>query len=314
MARFVAQESPLESLEKQLPNLIILVILVLALMVVLTKFQWIHCSQVPFVNWCGTYCSYVEQGKSRIGVLSGSDGIGDPVELRRQLTRLRGFTLVEPVRGEEFSAGLLRKFDLLVVEKFKTASTRQVDAVKGYLDAGGTVIWVGDAFSNQYVDSYDLILANQTNESYYLELIALNVTPGSANWDKAWNNVKTKNWYKYLYNQTQFYGFDVLEDYLKARYDGNIQTPSASLRVIDIDSLVLRGLLKEFDIKSTQFSKIVPDASGVNIIAQIITPQGSFTGIMETRYAGRIVYVSFPLEEVNSTTLLTNVIDYLAPC
>ncbi len=179
MARFAVQETPLEQLEKALPQVILLVILVLALLVVLTKFSWVHCSQVPGVDWCSTYCTYIENGKSRVAVVSGSDGLGDPDLLNAKLSHLRGFTLVEPVKGQELSAGILKKYDLIIVEHFRTASTRQVDAVRGYLSSGGTVVWVGDAFSNQYVDDYDLLLARQKNESYYLSLVDQNVTPGT---------------------------------------------------------------------------------------------------------------------------------------
>ncbi|GEM_PF-1813727 len=314
MPRYGAQETPLEQLEKLIPNLLILVILILALLVVLTKFGWIHCSQVPFFNWCDTYCSYVEQGKSRVGVLYGSDGLGDPVALRSLLGRLRGFTLVEPIEGSELSAGVLKKYDLLVVERFKTASTRQVDAIIGYLDSGGTVVWVADSFSNQYIDEYDLLLAKQANDSFYAQLSEFNVTSGSKEWNDAWTGAKKQTWYKYLYNKTKLKGFDVLEDFLRARYNGTIKTEKAELKIVDPSHLLVKGLFKQFPIASKEFVRVVPDASGINLLAQIVTPNGVFPGVLETRYSGKIIYVAFPLEHVGSTTFLENLLDYLAPC
>lgn len=314
MARFVVQETPLEQLEKALPNVILLVILVLALLVVVTKFGWIHCSQVPGFDWCSTYCAYIENGKSRVAILSGSDGLGDPDLLNAKLRRLRGFTLVEPLQGQELSAGILKKYDLVVIEHFRTASSLQVDAIRGYLDGGGTVVWVGDSFSNQYVDEYDLLLAKQKNESFYGDLMAQNVTPGSANWNLAWNQAKLTTWYKYLYNRTSFRGFDVLETYMRARYKGNIDSDNESLRIVDPNHLLTRGLFKEYPLDSKQFTSVIPDASGTNLLAQIRVKNGTYPGIIETRYAGKIIYVAFPLEDAASQTLLTNLLDYLAPC
>ncbi|MEM4254969.1 MAG: hypothetical protein QXR53_01425 [Candidatus Norongarragalinales archaeon] len=315
MARFVAQETPLEQLERLVPNILILLILILALLVVLTKFGWVHCTQVPFFNWCDTYCTYVEQGKSRVGVLYGSDGMGDPQALRALLGRQRGFTLVEPLEGTELSAGVLKKYDLLVVEKFKTASTRQVDAIIGYLDSGGTVVWVGDSFSNQYADEFDLLLARQKNESFHAQLLEFNVTNGSQAWNEAWNAAKTQSWYKLLYNKTKFKGFDVLEDYLRARYNGTVATDNASFRVVDPSHMLVKGLYKQYPLSGVkEFARVFPDASGVNMLAQIVTPKGVYPAVLETRYSGKIVYIAFPLEQVDSTTFLVNLLDYLVSC
>lgn len=314
MARYVTQETPVEQIERLLPNLILLVILLLALLVVLTKFSWIHCSQVPGFDWCSTYCTYIEQGKSRVAVLYGDDGIGDPLLLEYKLRNLRGFTLTEPLHGAELSAGILKKYDLIVIEHFRTASSRQVDAVKGYLDSGGTVIWVGDSFSNQYVDDFDLLSAQQKNESFYNSLIDQNVTPNSTRWNNAWNQVKQTQWYKYVYNRTDFKGFDEFANYLRARYKTTVPITGAKLRIVDPNHLLVRGLFKEYDLPATQLVQVAPDASGTELLAQVITTNGTYPGIMETRYAGRIIYVSFPLEDVGSQTLLTNALDYLAPC
>ena len=314
MARFAAQETPVEQLEKLIPNLIILVILLLALLTVLTKFGWVHCTQVPVFNWCDVYCPYVEGGKSRVAVLYGTDGMGDPQALRALLGRQRGFTLVEPLEGTELSAGILKKYDLVVVEHFKTASTRQVDAIIGYLDAGGTVVWIGDAFSSQYVDEFDLLKAGQLNDSFYSNFVSANVTPGSKEWNDAWNAAKKQTWYKYLYNKTSLRGFDVLEDYLRARYNGTIKSAKTELKIVDPAHPLVKGLFKQFPISSEEFVRVYPDASGINLVAQVVAPGGVYPGILETRYAGKIIYVAFPLEEVDSPTLLVNLLDYLASC
>jgi len=314
MARFAAQETPLEQLEKLVPNLIILLILLLALLTVLTKFGWVHCTQVPVFNWCDVYCPYVEGGKSRVAVLSGSDGLGDPQALRILLGRQRGFTLVEPLDGTELSAGILRKYDLIVVEHFKTASTRQVDAVIGYLDAGGTVVWTGDAFSNQYVDDFDLLYAKTQNETFTAFLAESNITRGSKDWNDLWAQTKQQKWYKYLHNKTQFKGFDVLENYLRARYNGTIKSGKTELKIVDPSHPLVKGLFKQFPMASTEFARVYPDASGTNLVAQIVAANGVYPGILETRYAGKIIYVAFPLEEVDSPTLLVNLLDYLASC
>ncbi len=314
MARFASQETPVEQLEKLVPNLIILVILVLALMTVLTKFGWIHCTDVPMFNWCDVYCPYVEGGKSRVGILYGSDGMGDPQALRSLLGRQRGFTLVEPLEGRELSAGILKKYDLLVVEHFKTVSTRQVDAILGYLDSGGTVIWTADAFSSQYVDDFDLLYAQTQNDTFKAFLAESNITRGSKEWNDLWAQTKTQKWYQYLHNRTGlFKGFDVLEDYLRARYNGTVSA-KPDLRIVDPIHPLGKGLYKQFGTTASEFTRVAPDASGTNLVAQLVTPNGVYPGILETRYAGKIIYVAIPLERLNSTTLLVNMLDYLAQC
>ena len=217
MPRYAVNEGPLDSIERMLPNVIILLVLLAALLVVLTRFGWIHCSQVPGFSWCDAYCTYVKQGKSRIGLLYGQDGLGDPDALRVMLSHKRGFTLVEPIEAKELSAGILNKYDLLVVEHFQTASSRQVQALTGYLDSGGTLVLTGDSLSKQYVDDFDLTLARSKNDSYYTELISYNVTPDTKQWDAAWKQVKSSTWYKQLYGNRTFTGYNELENYLSAR-------------------------------------------------------------------------------------------------
>ena len=117
-----------------------------------------------------------------------------------------------------------------------------------------------------------------------------------------------------MHNRTRFNGFDVLEDYLSAKYDSTINQTNASLRIVDPEHLMVKGLYKQFDMFPTQLVKVVPDASKTNLVAQVITPSGTYPGVIESRYSGKVLYVAFPLENANSSTLLINMLDYLAPC
>jgi len=56
------------SLMSQVVHLLVLALMLVALLVLLTKFNWVHCSQVPG-NWCDIYCNTIMRSHSRIALL-----------------------------------------------------------------------------------------------------------------------------------------------------------------------------------------------------------------------------------------------------
>src|SRR3990167_3629643 len=109
---------------KEIPNIIVLILLIVALLFVVTKYKWVHCSQIP--QWCEVYCRIT--GNSQVAVIYGAPddpGIGDPILLRRRITTERLFTNVVPFRASELSAGLLNDYEIVAITKYKRVSLRE---------------------------------------------------------------------------------------------------------------------------------------------------------------------------------------------
>jgi len=142
-------------LARELPHVIVLVVLVLVLLVVVTKFNWVHCSQIPG-NWCEVYCNVVMRTHSRVALVYGDDGIGDPTALENMIRRVRPYTYLEPVRLSDASYGMLKGYDLVILEHARSVSYKESRALREYLNKGGMMVWVGDSASRHYYDQIDI--------------------------------------------------------------------------------------------------------------------------------------------------------------
>jgi len=326
--------SELDALRKDIPHLIVLVALVVILLVILTKFQWIHCSQIP--GWCNAYCSVITRSHSKVAMISGDTGIGNPDDLYNIIQKERGYTYLEKLDVGQMSGGVLKNYDLLVLEKMGNVTTREANAIKDYVDRGGSVLWIGDVAVNQTPDDYDILRAKESNATFFeklsREMAKRNVTVESQYVKDQLDKWKDTDDYKILVKaglQKEFDekgelkpkanptpSFERLKDVLGARYVETMkQDKPLELRIIDREHLIARGLKPLFSMKATEFAKIAEDPSRVNKIAVVRNAKGEESvGIMEARYAGKIVFIAFPLEEVDSTTLITNTVDYLVPC
>lgn len=307
----------IDSLKKDLPHLIVLVVLVVLLLVVLTKFQWVHCSQIP--GWCNVYCNSIMRTHSRVGLISGFDGIGDPDALYSAIQKQRGYTYIERLDVGQLSSGVLKTYDLVVLERMKSVTSRQAQAIRDYASRGGSILWIGDAASNQTADPYDVLKANETNNTFYFklyrELLRRNETiQGDYAQDqiRKWEDTDD---YKIL-NGSKVFGFGKLRDIIGARYAStNVQKKLLDLQLIDHTHLISKGLRLSFTTGASTYAVLAEDASRVNKLASIKAEDGrEHPGILEAKYAGKVVFVAFPLEQANSTTLLNNVVDYLVPC
>jgi uncharacterized membrane protein len=195
-------------------------------------------------------------------------------------------------------------------------STLQVQAVQEFVDRGGTLILIGDAASEQYVDNYDLVWARGQNTSFYQDLVVRGVAPDSQEWKDAWKSVEFSDWYTYLIHaNTTTVGFGRLSSVIAAEFDHTENvTGNVTLDGVFLNHMVYRGIVGEYPIEIDKFAVVNFDPSAVTLIATINKDGKDYPAIFETKYAGRILYFAFPLEAANSTTLITNVIDYLIPC
>lgn len=130
----------LEKLEKNIPHIIAIAILLFILLFVVTKFKWVQCGDVP--GWCPVYCSI--NGRSTVAFVHGDEGIGNP-DLLKTMIQAETLHVAQDVPLSQLSFGYLQGFELLIVEKAKRLDDKQIKAFENYLNSGGSVIWIGDS-------------------------------------------------------------------------------------------------------------------------------------------------------------------------
>ena len=287
----------MDELKKELPHVIVLCLLIIVLLVIVTKFKMVHCSQIP--QWCAIYCQIM--GRSRVALVSGDAGIGDPNQLGKLVQELRFYTLVEPFPASEMSYGLLKDYEVVVLEHFRNITVGQTSALKAYLSGGGTVLWIGDAASNLYLSEEDKAEAKLVNETWASE----NKTAAGG-----------LSYYEALEKKVEnTKGFGDLSNYLMAAYVEN-KAPAEPfvLKIVDKDHLISKGLKTEFSNQPAEFAAVNERPASVTKIAVIRTGGKEYPAIFESSYVGKIIYVAFPLEIANSSALITNIMDYLVTC
>jgi hypothetical protein len=294
--------SATSDLKRAIPNIVILAVLVVILLVILTKFKWVSCSQVP--GWCPIYCQMF--GKSRVAIVYGEDGIGDPATLEKLIMRLRPGTVVERMPVDAISSGLLKNYELIVLEKAKTMTFRQAGALQLYLDSGGNLLWIGDSASNWTLSSEDIAdaLAKNASRPGYYEALMKQV------------------------NETS--GFGPLSNYIMARYDRTQSAEAAQFKAIDYSHPIVRGYGAAgyaFETPAMPYA-VVSEKPGVTKIASLKAGGKEYPAILETRYVGKIIYFAFPLDQMlveaarasgdagtlPGSQLLINLFDYLVEC
>lgn len=293
--------SALDDVKKEIPHVIVLALLVLFLLVILTKFGWIRCTQIP--QWCDIYCNLM--GKSHVGAVYGGEGLGNPTLLRDEIVSFRLITVIDaPLPISQASLDLLKKYDLIILEQAKKITPRQAEAFRMYVLQGGTIIWIGDSASSYYLspeELMDLKFKNETNPGIYEEKV-----------DEV--------------NKTR--GFGPLENILFASYI-RTEKPTAGLTFHKVmrDHFIMQGLIQNFSMPTMPYAVVQPKPQGTAILAVLRTKEGKeYPAILETRYGGgKIIYISFPIEELPRLSelsgeklkgkyLLTNIIDYLIQC
>ncbi|MBI2445865.1 hypothetical protein HYV43_05755 [Candidatus Micrarchaeota archaeon] len=314
---------------KDLTHLVVLAVLVVVLLVVLTKFQWVHCSVIP--GWCNVYCNVITRSHAQVGLIYGppGDGMGNPVaddleargSFENEIRALRPDIALLPISKDDLSAGLLKRYDVIILERARSLSSRQIKVLIDFVEKGGTLVFVGDSATSQYVDPYDLLLAQQENQTYYerlqRELNARNLT-----WDSNYANRSIEEYKKTdTYDTIQNYskvkrGFRKLVAVTAAEYNRTITRGYfVNLSIALPDHLVAKGLLKKLtDTQIREYAIVSVDPASTDIIAYIEDGKNRYPGIIETRYAGKVIYFAYPPERTNSATLLANTWDYIAQC
>ena len=78
--------------------------------------------------------------------------------------------------------------------------------------------------------------------------------------------------------------------------------------------MITEGLLGRFDFNPEQYVVVSENPARVTKLASIKHGEDEYPAILETRYSGKVIYVAYPLEKTNSSTLVNNLFDYLITC
>jgi hypothetical protein len=310
----------------ELPHLIVLGVLVLVLLVVVTNYNWIHCSQIPG-NWCEIYCNVIMRTHSRVALVYGEDGIGDPDALENTIRRTRPYTYLEPVPVKDISFGMLKGYKLAIVERARSMSKAQTNALLKFIDNGGTVLWVGDSGTRQYYDQVDIAdaIARAPDSKFNETGINKSVLQKALDHDMTIDEID--NFTQRLIEkgfmgetaQKKLKGFGEFEYVFRAKFVGVVNvtpTKQAKMRVLNHDNLMARGLFHEFDSAATRFAEVKENAAGVDKVTSLTYDGKDYPALLEAKDLTRViaVYSAVPLEDLNSTTMLQNILDYLVPC
>jgi hypothetical protein len=315
-----------ENVGRDLAHLVVLAVLVLVLLVVLTKFQWIHCSQVP--GWCNVYCNVITRSHTQVAMLFGpqGDGIGNPTgigSLENKIRAIRPDLAFVPLPVVDLGAGVLKRFDVVILERAKTLTSLQVKVLLDYVKGGGTLVVVGDSATVHTIDPFDVLQAERERDLFLQrlqgELVKRNESTDSQYFNSSIEAWKKTSAYDILNSSnTTRYGFRQMVDVLAAEYNRTIVKPRGdytNLTIARPDHLVSKGLL--YTLNNTQiqeYAVVQADPSRADILAFIQDGSARYPGIFETRFAGKVIYFAFPPEYVNSNTLLANTFDYIAAC
>ncbi|MFA6048550.1 MAG: hypothetical protein WC792_01210 [Candidatus Micrarchaeia archaeon] len=300
--------SAADDLKRELPHVIALLVLLLVLLIVLTKFKWVHASQVPG-NWHDVYCGDIclgnvcfgslSGGKSRVGLIYDELAMGDWRTLYQRVSNERLFTLIEPIPEFDVSSGLLSNYELVILHN-KRITLKEARAVEDYLGAGGTVLMIGDAATEYYLSAEELAEAELMEQS----------KPG---------------WYVFKINETKAQkGFGILANQLGAQYLGGENQTTFEVKTVLRQHLIMASFPEGLKgLNEMPFAKVVASPAYTTKLANIV--HGNSTGypaILETKlglpFFGRtyMMYVAFPIENAGpgSKTLLQNIMDYLVVC
>ncbi len=129
-------------LQKDIPHIIAIAVLLLALLIVATKTGLVSCSALGN-GYCDVYYSML--GKPTVLIIRGDEGMGSPDTLARMIQDYYRLP-VEKLRIGQVSRGNIQHYSLVIVEHARRIPTEKLKIFKDYLfEDMGRLVWVGDA-------------------------------------------------------------------------------------------------------------------------------------------------------------------------
>ncbi len=312
----------------ELPHVIVIILLVIVLLFVATKFGWMHCSQVP--GWCNYYCK-IEGSRTRVAVISDNTGFGDANAFVTLLSKQKPDFVPERFPAKELSFGQLKAYDLVIVEGLRNVTPSQLSAIRKFLDGGGNMILVGDSLVSRYLDSEDvyLIFTKLRMDPKYQDLREKFPWITSPNSQVYFNSENFKAFTDYIDSSTNVSKTDVaairdwarvssvagyydLEPVLGSEYVDTLPQSTGKMKFSNVRHLLTNGL-KNFNLTSS-FSYVNPDSAAVTKLAYVEINGREYPALFERKYVGKILYLNFQPEKTDSPAFLSNLLDYFVVC
>jgi len=120
-----------------------IIVLILVILFIATWGGIVKCGSIPY--FCDVY-DYV-LGSPRIAIIHGDEGLGNPEKLREVLLSPDQINAkaVDLMHIDRVSAGNLKNYRLVIVEKARVLSFDHLQMFKEFVEKGGRLIWIGDA-------------------------------------------------------------------------------------------------------------------------------------------------------------------------
>ena len=117
------QTEEMQYIIRTLSHVLVVIALVVVLLGALTWLGVIRCGVIP--GWCDVYYGVV--GEPRVLIVFGNDGLGDPEGLRLFLRDPRYVGVDADIKHMQYiSEENLKEYNLVIVEKAKTMSTKRI--------------------------------------------------------------------------------------------------------------------------------------------------------------------------------------------
>lgn len=139
--------------------------MVLLILGLVTWSGFIKCLDIP--GWCDVY--YGVKGPPKTLIVFGPEGLGDPDLLADALRDPNGAHASNISRQEidYVSAGNLKQFDLVIVTRARQMKTDQLESFMEYVDAGGRLVWTGDA-GTQLTKDDEYLYRDEIDSNFFL--------------------------------------------------------------------------------------------------------------------------------------------------
>lgn len=127
-------------------HIVFLVILVMFFLGVLTWSNVLPPDTIP--GWRSFYdpVYLMFTGKQEMLIVFGDDGLGDPTRLQSLIRNPTVLGKTVPTKNIALiNAGNLTEYDVVIVTRAKTLSTKELQYFIDYANAGGKLVWTGDA-------------------------------------------------------------------------------------------------------------------------------------------------------------------------
>jgi hypothetical protein len=132
----------MQLITQNVSRIVVALVLVVVLLGLLTWTGIVRCSMIP--GWCEVYYSVL--GQPRVLIAHCGNGMGDPEDFRLELGNPAGPNIRARVGDlRNLSAENLKEYQLIVVEHCRRMSTKSMKDLLSYADAGGKMVWTGDA-------------------------------------------------------------------------------------------------------------------------------------------------------------------------